>query len=858
MSVTRSGVRVSAAAVVLGLSLAGPQAAGTANAAPTSSEESSVSAGSAGSGRAAPANRSTVRERSRSKNSGGSQDPADAKSIPSKDADNGDRRSPLSGIPRGDRDNPGPSNVTNPAPAFVSAASVWAAQSANAHSAAQPRTARSGRGPGAQVPVRLAGMTPVVSPAISTLFDSTANWLSGLPSSPVADFLQGALLLVRRTLFPGSITGPVDPGTSTATAPYLSEQALRDYLLKLAQQQYGGLFGQTVPQYEYGGPWYYDVAYASGGGVAGERGAIASSPIVSGTNNQEQGVDEADFVETDGNMLYVARNGALTIVDRDLNVASQVSLSGNVVGAFLSGDRLTVITQSGYGSWYGPVWRLAGPGSMPYGWGGDPETTVTVFDVADPTTPAIASQTTFDGSFHDARAVDGVVYLVLDTPFDLPELQYTDTPVEPGDIGGETVEGIVGKPAPWSSEIIAYRTYETWDEYVARVGDQIVSLSLPHAYTVDAQGNSVDIGVITTAGNIVGPRSGDLAQSMLTVVSIDSADASAESGFDGSIASMVPAYGSTVYMTTDALYLATTESNYSSTRSSQDTRIDRYTIDGTKLGWQGTGMVEGTLINQFAMDEQDGYLRVATHNSSSVWTLDRQTGGAWSTRNDNGVYVLDTSGASLDEVGRLTGLAPGEQLYAARFIGSKAYLVTFLQTDPLFAIDLSDPTTPTLEGELVIPGFSNYLQPVGDGLLLGIGQERETGSWNTHLHASLFDVSDGTNLTQIERQYLDGGAQWSWSEAQFDHHALLYSAEDGLLVLPMAASGYDSETGVYRYDQLLKVLRVSAEGIEEVGEIVTDAQVIRVVRIDDVLYAVTDSGVTGYRLSDLSMIGTTA
>lgn len=856
MVVTRSGVRVSAAAVVLGLSLAGPQAAGTATAAPTSSDDSSVSAGSAGNGRTAPANRSTVRDRSRNKNPGGATAPSGTTSLPS--TEGGDQRPPKSGLPRGDRDGGDSNQLTNPAPAIVSAASVWAAQSAEGRSVAQPRVSRSGRGPGIPAPVRLAGMTPVVSPAISTLFDSTANWLSGLPSGPVADFLQGALLLVRRTLFPGSIVGPVDPDPSTATAPYLNDQALRDYLLKLAQQQYSGLFGQTVPQYQYGGPWYYDVVYASGGGVAGERGGIASSPIVSGTNNQEEGVDEADFVETDGNMVYVARNGGLTIVDRDLNVASQVSLSGNVVGAFLSGGRLTVITQSGYGSWYGPVLRLAGPGSMPYGWAGDPETTVTVFDVADPTTPTIASQTTFDGSFHDARAVDGVVYLVLDTPFDLPELHYTDTPVEPGEIDGESVEAIVGKPAPWNSEITGYRTYETWDDYLARVGDQIVSLSLPHAYTVDAQGNSVDIGVVTTAGNIVGPRSGDVAQSMLTVVSIDSSAASAESGFDDSIASMVPAYGSTVYMTGDALYLATTESSYSSTRSSQDTRIDRYTIDGTKLGWQGTGVVAGTLINQFAMDEQDGYLRVATHNSSSVWTIDRQSGGAWNTQNDNGVYVLDTSGATLDEVGRLTGLAPGEQLYAARFIGDKAYLVTFLQTDPLFAIDLSSPTAPALEGELVIPGFSNYLQSVGDGLLLGIGQERETGSWNTHLHASLFDVSDGANLTQIERQYLDGGAQWSWSEAQFDHHALLYSPEDGLLVLPMAASGYDSETGAYRYDQLLKVLRVSAEGIEEVGEIVTDAQVIRVVRIDDVLYAVTDSGVTAYRLSDLSMIGTTA
>jgi len=849
MSVTRTGARVSAAAVVLGLSLAGPQAAGTATAEPSSSDGSSASAGapSAGSGRTTTTKQPSSRN---AKTSAGS----DRASGVQSGTPSSSRVSSSSAFPRPDRPLPKPPVVDPAQGAVNSPAAAVAAQPT-----ASRLASRNVRAVGRQVPGRLAGVAPVMNPVVGTFFDSAASWLSGLPSNPVNDFLQGALLLVRRTLFPGLT--PVNPGPGTSsTSPYMSEQTLHDYLLKLAQQQYGGLFGQTIPQYEYSGPWYYDVVYADGGGVAGGRGSVASSPIVSGTNNQEEGVDEADFVETDGNMLYVARNGGLTIMDRDLNVASQVALSGNVVGSFLSGSRLTVITQSGYGSWYGPVLRVAGFGSLPYGWGGDPKTTVTVFDVTDGTAPAIASQTTFDGSFHDARAVDGTVYLVLDTPFRLPEPLYTDTPVKPGGTEGDPTAELAGKPAPWSSEITAYRTYETWDDYVARVGDQIVSLSLPHAYAIDAEGNSVDVGVITGAANIVGPHSDD-AQSMVTVVAIDSSDASTGSGFDGSIASMIPAYGNTVYMTTDALYLATTESHYSSTRSSQDTRIDRYTINGTQIAWQGSGTVQGTLINQFAMDERGGYLHVATHNSASVWTPDRvghsESGGTWHTENDNGVYVLDTSGQVLDEIGRLTGLAPGEQLYAARFIGDKAYLVTFLQTDPLFAIDLSNPSAPTLEGELVIPGFSNYLQSVGDGLLLGIGQERETGSWNTHLHASLFDVSDGANLTQIERQYLDGGAQWSWSEAQFDHHALLYSPEDGLLVLPMAASGYDSETGVYRYDQLLKVLRVSADGIEEVGEIVTDVPIIRVVRIDDVLYAVSDSGVTAYRLSDLSEISAT-
>lgn len=223
--------------------------------------------------------------------------------------------------------------------------------------------------------------------------------------------------------------------------------------------------------------------------------------------------------------------------------------------------------------------------------------------------------------------------------------------------------------------------------------------------------------------------------------------------------------------------------------------------------------------------------------------------------NDNGVYVLDTEGDTLDVVGSVTGLAPGEQLYAVRFAGDTAYLVTFLRTDPLFAVDLSDPAAPSVEGELVIPGFSNYLQSVGEGLLLGIGQEREAGTWNTRMHVSLFDVSDGADLTQIDRQFLDSDAQWSWSEAQFDHHAVLYSAEDGLLVVPVAASGYDPQTGAYRYDTTLQVLGVDATGITVRGVIHTDGTVNRTVRIGDVLYAIGEDQVTAYSLADLSEIG---
>ena len=682
-------------------------------------------------------------------------------------------------------------------------------------------------------------------------------------------------------------------GEPAAPSPYFSDAELHDYLLNLAKQQWGGLFGQTVPQYEYNNWWRGIEDLAGDDAIAMDAPppmaqAAVSNRVTSDTNTQVSGVDEADFVETDGRFIYVARGVGLTIFDTadQLSVASELALSGNVVGEFLSGDRLTVITQSLYGGgWYGgALIRVADfAGSYAPGhW--SPQTTVTVFDISDRTAPNIVQQTTLDGSFRDARAVDGTVYVVLEHSFNLPEPLFTDTPVIPeetpvvitdpvddGTLVNDAVPDDDSGDSPkvaimplrwgwWNPTIIANRTYESLDDYVARVGDQITSLSLPHAFSVGADGSTTDLGPLTSAENIVRPHS-DNQPSLLTVVSIDAANASTGFGVASS-ASLMTSYGSTVYMTRDALYVATAEYNYDQSGFSSDTRIDRFSVAGTNVTWQACGVVPGTLINQFAMDEQGGYLHVATHTFAQHWGSNDPTvdaidwsNGVWTTQNDNGVYVLDTEGNTLDEVGSVTGLAPGEQLFAARFFGDKAYLVTFLRTDPLFAIDLSDPANPTVQGELVIPGFSNYLQSVGDGLLLGIGQEREAGTWNSHLHVSLFDVADSTNLTQIARQFLDESSQWTSSEAQYDHHALLYSAEDGLLVLPVNGSGYDNEADSYHFEQLLEVLHIDANGIEVLGEIHADQAVFRTVRIDNVLYAISESGVTAYSLDDFSKIG---
>lgn len=833
----KRGARVGAAAVALGLSIAAPQAAAVASAdtgeqdagqapaatdSPPTSEQASPAKSRAARATAAPG--SADRPGSRGPR------PADPRSSASPvDATRPARHRPgqdQSGTGRPVATSTGlaaPSGGT-PAPAVTGTATT---AGANALPGTPDLTGESATGVGAPNAVAMVGA------AVGRFFDSASSWIAQFPRNPITDFVAGALLMMRRGLigFLSAIGSGASTGQVSATSPYLSEQELRTYLLELALQRYGSVFGQTVPQYDYGYKWL-DGTLVPLSTPTGRDGTASD------TNTQVDGVDEADFVETDGRYVYVSRNGVLSILDIDSNLASQTALSGYVVGQFLAGDRLTVISQSG-GGWYGPMVRMA------YGpwWDWNPQTTVTVFDISDRTAPVVAGQTVFDGSYRDARAVNGVVYVVTDRSLKIPEPLYTE--VRAGD------------QAPWApyarygTQVESYRTYETWDAYVARVGDQITALSLPHAYSVDAEGNLVDLGVIAGGGQIVRPTAQD-DQSVMTVVSIDSLNAPAGSGFASGVAALVGSGGATVYMTPDALYLATAQDHYSDIGSSTDTRIDRFSITGTEVDWQATGLVPGTLINQFAMDEQSGYLRVATHTWSSHWA-----GGTWATVNDSGVYVLDTVGNALEMVGSVTGLAPGEQLYAVRFLGDNAYLVTFLRTDPLFAIDLSDPAAPSVSGELVIPGFSNYLQPVGDGLLLGIGQEQEPGTWNTRMHVSLFGVGDSGDPTLIEREFLDESAQWSWSEAQFDHHALLYSAQDGLLVVPVAASGYDPQTGDYTYRQTLQVLRIDAGGVTVLGAVDAGSPVLRTVRIGDVLYAVCEDHVSAYSLTDFSEVGRT-
>ena len=190
------------------------------------------------------------------------------------------------------------------------------------------------------------------------------------------------------------------------------------------------------------------------------------------------------------------------------------------------------------------------------------------------------------------------------------------------------------------------------------------------------------------------------------------------------------------------------------------------------MSFDAKGIVPGYVLNQYSMDEYNGYFRIATTISTGSWVNRDQ---------HNNLYVLNMK---LETVGKIENLAQGERIYSARFTGDKAYLVTFKQTDPFFVLDLKDPTAPTVAGELKIPGYSSYLHPYDENHIIGIGKENNT------VKLSLFDVSDMSNPTEIAKYVIGENADYSDSVALYEPKAFLFDLQKQLLVIPVSVVTY--------------------------------------------------------------------
>ncbi|MEM2874818.1 MAG: beta-propeller domain-containing protein [Candidatus Hadarchaeales archaeon] len=275
---------------------------------------------------------------------------------------------------------------------------------------------------------------------------------------------------------------------------------------------------------------------------------------------------------------------------------------------------------------------------------------------------------------------------------------------------------------------------------------------------------------------------------------------------------------------------------YTVYENEEKTAVHRISIGGGKIEYAAGGEVPGTVLNQFSMDEHEGYFRVATTK-----------GDVWSGTSVNNVYVLD---GMMNVVGRLENLAPGERIYSVRFMGDRAYMVTYVRVDPLFVLDLSNPSSPGVLGELKIPGYSDYLHPYDEAHIIGVGKETTTNEQGFEISLgvkiALFDVSDPENPLEISKYVI--GERGTDSLALYDHRAFLFRRHRNLLSIPI---------GDWWGRQEAYIFHISLEnGIVLRGTIGHgEYQVKRILYIEDVLYTVSDAILKMNEMDDLDEIG---
>lgn len=614
---------------------------------------------------------------------------------------------------------------------------------------------------------------------------------------------------------------------------------LPEWLVAEADRRYSDQFGQPAHEYWSGFGFVSHELFITSD--FSRNVALDSVQSFSATNVQVAGVDEADLVETDGEFLYMIVQNELLIIDvRDAespSIASRVLLDSNPTGIYLNGDRLTIVSNK-LPSWSGGAVRpgIAIPFDLSldsYSWNFQPAVQVQVLDVSEAAIPELVEHTELDGRLVSSRMVDGQLRLVVQQNFSswqlLPALKIYSVGFDQANQQHE------------------FR-YETRNEYLGRVFQQLQKFSLPGYRTFNIDGAVTEQQHLLELDDIA-----DHAGSHVSATTIATFDTLDNDAGPDATESVLTRAAAEIYATEDSMYVfgSPVQSQPSGTFSwinyATETAIWKFNFasggDSIKLAAQGK--VDGQITSQFAADEHDGYLRLVT------------TGRTWSSGQD--LFVLNQVGEELQIVGQINNIAPNENLHSVRFLGDEAFVVTFRKVDPLFAIDLSDPANPRITGELKIPGFSDYLQPLDENHLLGVGRgaDERIGRFQ-EVQISIFDVSDMSD-PQLAHRYSFGGGRSTQSEALYEHHAVSYFSDAGLLAIPIFSAyqwgsfrfGVDNSAILETNESALQVFRVdTATGFEPVATIKHNSRIRRSLTIGEHLIVVSQDYVTVHDLND--------
>lgn len=583
-----------------------------------------------------------------------------------------------------------------------------------------------------------------------------------------------------------------------------------------------------VSAYGLGG---HHFAVATDSGVVGEARIAAPAatpetaargeavPEHSRTTVHEAGVDEPDLVKTDGKRIVTVVDGRLRVLDaaaRRLTGTLDVP-GGHASQLLLHGDRALVV-----GS---PAVALPARGTVdaPPAEGAS----VTLVDLAGE--PRVLGTLSVTGRFVDARQTGDVVRVVVHS----------------------------GPRLPWVYPVDDRTPAEALIENRELAGSAPIEAWLPRYELTGADGSRTE-GPLVACDRISHPA-WHSATSMLSVLTFD---------FPGELGSgdavTIVADGDTVYGTGTSLYIADDHRLLPPRRTAPTTGPTTgpttavHQFDVSQPGppkYVASGEVAGTLLNQYSLSEHDGHLRVATTTVDVEGTpaVPEIAPGAREIApgvqqnvpaTQSSVTVLKRDGERLQQVGRLDGLGVGERIHSVRFVGPVGYVVTFRQVDPLYTLDLSDPTAPREVGELKITGYSAYLHPAGGGRLIGVGQEATEQGRTTGTQVSLFDVSNPAAPTKVAGHHLPDSS----SEVEFDPHAFLLW--DDLVVVPVRSRD-DPAGGVL-------VLRLGDSGFTALGTVrhegrsSYDAGPRRALVVGDDLWTVSAAGAGVNGLADLA------
>lgn len=493
------------------------------------------------------------------------------------------------------------------------------------------------------------------------------------------------------------------------------------------------------------------------------------------TNNQVKGVDEGDIIKTDGKYIYsiksqqssyryyvnnnnnIKTNGNVVFIIKatpanDASIQSTIDFNNDFTPEqlFINKDKLVVIGNTSYDfkkdKYY--ISENNNKITIPKNYYNPMFTTIKVYDVSNKSKPKLLKSTDFEGNFLTSRMINNYVYLVVNSYI----RNYKDNP---------TVYDLIP----------LYR--ESNDN---------------NKFTNIAKYNEI---------GYVKPLYG---KNFLTVasISLDNLNINKQTILGNS---------QTVYSSKNNLYTVQTifsnhnigvmplGVNKTNQRTKTETEIpktliSRFNLNNGKISYESTGDVNGAILNQFSMDESNDYFRIATTVNSYNYSENKD-------ESYNNIFVLNKD---LNVVGKIEGIAPGEKIYSARFIGNRVYLVTFRHIDPLFVIDLKDPKNPNILGKLKIPGYSDYLHPYDETHLIGVGKEVDASIDADKIHTegavyytaiqgvklALFDVSDVSNPIEMYKEVI--GDRGSSTPVANDHKAFLFDKQKNLLVLPVTVA----------------------------------------------------------------------